>query len=287
MKCAEEYMRLYAVTDRAWVGGQTLYQQVESALKGGVTCVQLREKELDEEAFLKEAFALHDLCKKYNVPFFINDNVDIAIRCHAEGIHVGQEDMAAAQVRQRVGDKMMIGVSVHSVEEALEAVRHGADCLGVGAAFSTHTKADVDQLNAEHRYPQHGGIVEVPQHPIHPRGSVQLEPQGAHKDPEQHQQIHVQQQPPHLRMHRAVVQGDPPPCEQAQIQQAPEDAAGFLQAGGHPLQREHPAQPCQQHHGAHRTASLNLFSLPLPHHASLLLLCRSPVFFLHYITSVL
>ena len=111
MKCAEEYMRLYAVTDRAWVGGQTLYQQVESALKGGVTCVQLREKELDEEAFLKEAFELHDLCKKYNVPFFINDNVDIAIRCHAEGIHVGQEDMAAAQVRQRVGDEMMIGVS--------------------------------------------------------------------------------------------------------------------------------------------------------------------------------
>ena len=146
MKCAEEYMRLYAVTDRAWVGGQTLYQQVESALKGGVTCVQLREKELDEEAFLKEAFELHDLCKKYNVPFFINDNVDIAIRCHAEGIHVGQEDMAAAQVRQRVGDEMMIGVSVHSVEEALEAVRHGADCLGVGAAFSTHTKADVDVL---------------------------------------------------------------------------------------------------------------------------------------------
>ena len=146
MKCAEEYMRLYAVTDRAWVGRQTLYQQVESALKGGVTCVQLREKELDEEAFLKEAFELHDLCKKYNVPFFINDNVDIAIRCHAEGIHVGQEDMAAAQVRKRVGDEMMIGVSVHSVEEALEAVRHGADCLGVGAAFSTHTKEDVDVL---------------------------------------------------------------------------------------------------------------------------------------------
>ena len=80
MKCAEEYMRLYAVTDRAWVGDQTLYQQVESALKGGVTCVQLREKELDEEAFLKEAFELHDLCKKYNVPLFINDNVDISIR---------------------------------------------------------------------------------------------------------------------------------------------------------------------------------------------------------------
>ena len=146
MKCAEEYMRLYAVTDRAWVGAQTLYQQVESALKGGVTCVQLREKELDEEAFLKEAFELHDLCKKYNVPFFINDNVDIAIRCHAEGIHVGQEDMAAAQVRQRVGEGVMIGVSAHTVQEALDAVAHGADYLGVGAVFATHTKTDVSEM---------------------------------------------------------------------------------------------------------------------------------------------
>ena len=146
MKCAEEYMRLYAVTDRAWVGGQTLYQQVESALKGGVTCVQLREKELNEEAFLKEAFELHDLCKKYNVPFFINDNVDIAIRCHAEGIHVGQDDMAAAQVRQRVGEGVMIGVSAHTVQEALDAVAHGADYLGVGAVFATHTKTDVSEM---------------------------------------------------------------------------------------------------------------------------------------------
>ena len=142
MKCAEEYMRLYAVTDRAWVGGQTLYQQVESALKGGVTCVQLREKELDEEAFLKEAFELRD----YHVPFIVNDNVDIAIRCHAEGIHVGQEDMAAAQVRQRVGDGVMIGVSAHTVQEALDAVAHGADYLGVGAVFATHTKTDVSEM---------------------------------------------------------------------------------------------------------------------------------------------
>ena len=146
MKCAEEYMRLYAVTDRAWVGRQTLYQQVESALKGGVTCVQLREKELDEEAFLKEAFELHDLCKKYNVPFFINDNVDIAMQCHAEGIHVGQDDMAAAQVRQRVGEGVMIGVSAHTVQEALDAVAHGADYLGVGAVFATHTKTDVSEM---------------------------------------------------------------------------------------------------------------------------------------------
>ena len=149
MKCDKQNMLLYAVTDRAWVGKQSLYEQVESALKGGVTCVQLREKELDDEAFLKEAVEIHALCQRYGVPFFVNDNVDIAIRCHAEGVHVGQEDMAAAQVRARVGEGMMIGVSVHSVEEAQEAVKHGADCLGVGAAFATHTKTDVDVLSHE------------------------------------------------------------------------------------------------------------------------------------------
>lgn len=149
MKCDNHTMLLYAVTDRAWVGKQTLYQQVESALKGGVTCVQLREKQLDDAAFLQEAIEIHALCRQYGVPFFINDNVDIAIQCHAEGVHVGQEDMAAAQVRQKVGDGMMIGVSVHSVEEALEAVKNGADCLGVGAAFATHTKEDVNVLPRE------------------------------------------------------------------------------------------------------------------------------------------
>lgn len=142
-------MLLYAVTDRAWVGKQSLYQQVESALKGGATCVQLREKDLDEEAFLKEAIELSALCNQYGVPFFVNDNVEIAVKCNADGIHVGQEDMEAAQVRQRVGNHMMIGVSVHSVEEALEAVENGADCLGVGAMFSTSTKTDVDILPKE------------------------------------------------------------------------------------------------------------------------------------------
>lgn len=149
MKCDKKNMLLYAVTDRAWVGEQSLYEQVEAAIKGGVTCVQLREKELDEEAFLAEAMEIAALCRRYQIPFFVNDNVDIAIQCKADGIHVGQEDMEAAKVRQRVGDDMMIGVSVHSVEEALEAVKHGADCLGVGAMFATSTKTDVDVLPKE------------------------------------------------------------------------------------------------------------------------------------------
>ena len=149
MKCDKKAMLLYAVTDRAWVGKQSLYQQVESALKGGATCVQLREKELDDEAFLNEAMEISALCRKYGVPFFINDNVEIAIKCRADGIHVGQEDMEASKVRERVGNDMMIGVSVHSVEEALEAVKNGADCLGVGAMFSTSTKTDVNVMPKE------------------------------------------------------------------------------------------------------------------------------------------
>ena len=146
MKCDKHTMLLYAVTDRAWVGKQTLYEQVESALKGGATCVQLREKHLGDADFLQEAVEIHALCQRYGVPLFINDNVEVAIQCHAEGVHVGQSDMEAAQVRERVGDGMMIGVSAHTVEEAKKAVTHGADCLGVGAAFATHTKEDVNVL---------------------------------------------------------------------------------------------------------------------------------------------
>lgn len=149
MKCDKKTMLLYAVTDRAWTGRQSLYEQVEAALKGGATCIQLREKDLNEEDFLRESIEMAALCKKYKVPFLINDNVEIAIKCHADGVHVGQKDMAASQVRQRVGKDMIIGVSAHSVEEALEAVKSGADYLGVGAVFSTSTKADAEVLSRQ------------------------------------------------------------------------------------------------------------------------------------------
>ena len=104
MKCRKETMRLYAVTDRAWTGKQSLMEQTKAALKGGVTCVQLREKELDEENFLKEALEMKKLCGVYGIPFFINDNVEIAVKCGADGIHVGQKDMEAGNVRALVGD---------------------------------------------------------------------------------------------------------------------------------------------------------------------------------------
>ncbi len=149
MKCDKKTMLLYAVTDRSWVGKQSLYEQVESALKGGATCIQLREKELEEEEFLEEAIEISTLCKSYRVPLFINDNVEVAIKCHAEGVHVGQEDMETSLVRELVGKEMMIGVSAHSVKEAKEAVEKGADYLGVGAMFSTSTKTDVNLLPKE------------------------------------------------------------------------------------------------------------------------------------------
>ena len=146
MECRKENMLLYAVTDRAWTGRQSLLEQVECALKGGATCVQLREKELDESALLEEAIQMKQLCARYGVPFIVNDNVEIAIQCGADGVHVGQSDMEAGHVRQMVGDKMMIGVSARTVEEALAAQAAGADYLGVGAMFSTSTKLDAHVL---------------------------------------------------------------------------------------------------------------------------------------------
>ncbi len=147
MKCDKSYMLLYAVTDRAWTGEKTLYQQVEEALKGGITCLQLREKELDDQEFLTEAIEIKKLCQKYHIPFIINDNVEVAVKCGADGIHVGQQDMAAENVRAKIGDGMLLGVSVQTVEQALLAQRNGADYLGVGAVFATSTKADADTVS--------------------------------------------------------------------------------------------------------------------------------------------
>ena len=147
MKCKKEDMLLYAVTDRAWVGKQTLMEQVESALKGGATCIQLREKELDEEAFLTEAIEMKALCERFHVPFIINDNVEIAIKCKADGIHVGQKDMEAGKVRAMCGEEKMVGVSVQTVEQAVTAEKAGADYLGVGAVFTTSTKTDADDVS--------------------------------------------------------------------------------------------------------------------------------------------
>lgn len=147
--CPREYMRLYAVTDRAWLNGESLYQQVEAALRGGVTCVQLREKELEEAAFLEEAKALRALCKSYGVPFLVNDNVSIALAVDADGVHVGQSDMAAGDVRAAIGPGKILGVTAKTVEQALAAQQAGADYLGTGAFFGTDTKKDALPISFE------------------------------------------------------------------------------------------------------------------------------------------
>ena len=149
MKCDRQTMRLYAVTDRAWVGRQTLPEQVEAALKGGATCVQLREKELDGTALLEEAKVLAALCRRYGVPLIINDNVEVALASGADGVHVGQDDQTVEQVRRLAGDRLIVGVSAHSVEQALAAQAGGADYLGVGAVFATATKSDAHVLPRE------------------------------------------------------------------------------------------------------------------------------------------
>lgn len=149
MKCDAKTMLLYAVTDRMWTGRQTLMEQVEAALRGGVTCAQLREKELNLDDFLKEAVEMKALCAQYHVPFIVNDEVEIAVKCGADGIHVGQKDMEAGNVRALVGEEMMIGVSARTVEEAVAAEKAGADYLGVGAMFSTSTKLDAQDVSFE------------------------------------------------------------------------------------------------------------------------------------------
>ena len=140
---------LYAVTDRSWLNGETLYSQVEKALEGGVTFVQLREKNLDEERFLEEAKRMKELCGRYHVPFVINDNVNIALAMDADGVHVGQSDMEAGDVRAKLGPDKIIGVSARTVEQALLAEQRGADYLGVGAVFHTDSKADAAEVSHE------------------------------------------------------------------------------------------------------------------------------------------
>ena len=149
MKCDERDLLLYAVTDRSWLNGRTLREQVEEALKGGATFMQLREKALDQAAFLEEARQLKALCAAYHVPFVINDSVEIAAAIDADGVHVGQSDMEAGDVRAKLGPDKIIGVSAQTVEQALAAEARGADYLGVGAVFHTGTKAAATDVSYE------------------------------------------------------------------------------------------------------------------------------------------
>lgn len=149
MKFDRKDLILYAVTDCNRQSSMTVGEQVEEALKGGATFIQLREKNLEEKLFLEEAFEIKKLCRKYNVPFIVNDNPYIARNVDADGLHIGQSDMKADAVRSVIGNDKILGVSVQTVEQAVLAEKSGADYLGVGAVFYTSSKEDADDVSYE------------------------------------------------------------------------------------------------------------------------------------------
>ena len=149
MSLDKNSLELYAITDRHWLNGASLYDQVEQTILGGATFIQVREKELDKEDFLKEAVEIQKLCKAHHIPFVINDNVEIARSIDADGVHVGQSDMKAGDVRALIGSDKILGVSAQTVEQAILAEKNGADYLGVGAVFQTGSKADADDVSHE------------------------------------------------------------------------------------------------------------------------------------------
>ena len=145
----KETLKLYAVTDRSWLGGESLRDQVEKALRGGVSFVQLREKNLDRDQLLREAEEIAVLCRTYGVPFVVNDDAEIALACGADGVHVGQEDMAAEEARKLLGPDKIIGVTCKTVEQALRAQAQGADYLGSGAMFPSVAKPGAEGISMD------------------------------------------------------------------------------------------------------------------------------------------
>lgn len=149
MKFEKDMLLLYAVTDNAWVGEQTLAEQIEDAIKGGATIVQLREKKLDKESFIREAIEVVKICHKYNVPLIINDDVDVALKSGADGVHVGIEDTPVSKIREIVPKDFIIGATCKTVEQAMKAQKDGADYMGVGAVFVSPTKTNAIRITKE------------------------------------------------------------------------------------------------------------------------------------------
>ena len=149
MNIDKKTLRLYAITDRTWLDGRTLYYDVEKALKGGVTLLQLREKNMSTDDFINSAKEIKLLCEKYNVPLIINDNVDVAKAVNADGVHIGQNDMPAHEARKILGKNKIIGVTAKTVEQAQKAEKDGADYLGSGAIFGTTTKGDAKKMGIQ------------------------------------------------------------------------------------------------------------------------------------------
>lgn len=148
-KSLKDALKLYLVTDSVILRGRDFYKCIEDAIKGGVTMVQLREKDISGKEFLERAIKLRELTKRYGVSFVINDRVDIALLCDADGVHVGQSDIGAKEARRLLGEDKIVGVSARSVEEAKTAKEDGADYIGIGAMFATSTKLDAKSVSLE------------------------------------------------------------------------------------------------------------------------------------------
>ncbi len=149
MKLQKENFLLYAITDRDCIGDRDFYREIENVLAGGVTILQLREKNSDTETLIAEAVKVKELCKKYNVPLIINDDVEAAIKSGADGVHVGAEDMAVAEIRNKVGSDIIIGATAKTVEQAKKAEAAGADYLGCGALFTSPTKKNAKPMTID------------------------------------------------------------------------------------------------------------------------------------------
>lgn len=149
MKCNSRTMRLYAITDSAFAQNATLPEIVEAALKGGVTCVQLREKNISDDEYIAKAIEMKHLCEQYGVPLIINDNPYVALKSGADGVHIGQSDMKASDVRKIIGSDRILGITAKTVEQAVIAVKNGADYLGCGAIFASPTKTNAISITKD------------------------------------------------------------------------------------------------------------------------------------------
>lgn len=145
----KEMLKLYLVTDRKWLNGRKLTDDLEKAILGGVTTIQLREKNLSNEEFISIAKEVKKVCQKYHIPLIINDNLEVALATNSDGIHIGQNDTPASIVRKQIGPDKILGVSVHNLKEAFQAKIDGADYVGVGAIFSTETKNDATNVTLD------------------------------------------------------------------------------------------------------------------------------------------
>jgi thiamine-phosphate pyrophosphorylase len=149
MRLRREDLLIYIVTDRSWLGSNQLSDQVEEALRSGATMVQLREKDMAYESFVKEALDMKEITRRYQVPLIINDNIDVVVASDADGVHLGQQDGDIALARKRLGYDKIIGISAHTVMEAMDAEAGGADYIGVGAVFGTNTKKDAENIGMD------------------------------------------------------------------------------------------------------------------------------------------